>query len=173
MKLRNLNYVMNLANGHHSDREGLTVLEVARANVELMDHLMEGLRVSYALLYLQSTLHCDLFHEGKNSFSDVGETYGYTGSTVRVENGTLSCRFYERRPLPTGTLQRRSIPMKSGRYVRSSFKRSAAHDYERELALMTEEQYAIMRATGKNIKTAIRKIRESELMKTYGKHLNK
>ena len=173
MKLRNLNYVMNLANGHHSDREGLTVLEVARANIELMDHLMEGLQLSYALLYLQGVLHCDQFHEGKNSFSDVGETYGYTGSYVSIENGTLSCRFYERRPLPTGTLLRRSIAMKNGRYTRACFRRSAAHDYERELALMTEEQYSILRKTGKNLKNAIRKIRESELMKTYGKHMNK
>jgi len=172
MKLRNLNHVMALANGHHSDREGLTVLEVARANVELMDHLMEGLQLSYALLYLHAKLHCDQFHEGKNSFGDLGESYGYTGNTVRMENGSLSCRFYERRPLPSGRLLRRSIPMKNGRYTRGCFKRSAAHDYEMELALMTEEHYELLRKTGKNIKTAIRKIRESDFMKSYGKRYN-
>jgi len=172
MKLRNLHQVMALANGHPSDRDGLTVLEVARTNLELMHELMDGLQICYALLYLEGTLHCDAFHEGKDSFGDLGESYGYMGSTVRMENGSLSLRYYYRRPLPSGKLLRRGIPMKNGRYVRSSFNQ-AAHDYERELALMTEEHYAVLRETGKNLKNAIRKIRESDFMKRYGKHYNK
>jgi len=52
--------------------------------------------------------------------------------------------------------------MPSQGYTVASFKRSA-HDYEKELAVMTEEYYSRLRKQGKKLRSAARKIRSIEI----------
>ena len=167
MNLLDIDEVMALANGEPSARVGLNAKTVARANVMAMNMAIENLQLSYALLYLQAKTHCDDFHEGKNSFSDLGERYGYINSWVRMDKGTIDARFGYRRPLPSGTLERKTLNRGSG-YTRASFKR-AAHEYEVELCLMTEEHYSLLISTGKQIKKLIRKIRDDQFRTRYSK----
>jgi len=152
------NEVSDLANGKPEDRAHLNVDVVRKQNQNILKKIEELLALSYNLTYLEGVLYCDDFHEGKNSFDDLGETYGYINSFVRRDSGTNCFRFSYRRPLAGGKLIRQNIPMKAKGYTLASFKR-AAHDYEKELALMTEEHYSRLRAQGKTTKEMARKLR--------------
>ncbi len=158
MNLYDIHAVMALADGPPSDREQMRVDVVIDAHAQVIQRAVELLELVYALIYLEGKFHCDDFHEGKNSFCDLGETYGYINSFVRQEGGTNTFRFQYRRPLPSGKLIRENLRMPLGGYTRHSFRR-AGHEYEEELSVMTEEHYQRLRRCGKIIKKSLRSIR--------------
>jgi len=166
MNFYDIDTVKQLCDGPPTDRENLLSKDIRRANIDAINHALNLLQLSYTLLLLEGKIHCDEFHRGKNSFSDLGERYGYINSFVRVDSGTNTFRFAYRRPTSSGKLFRKSIPMKNKGYTRESF-RPAAHEYEIELCLMTEEHYSLLRDTGKTIKEAMRKLRKKEMQKFY------
>ncbi|MFC1337333.1 MAG: hypothetical protein G8D89_20845 [gamma proteobacterium symbiont of Clathrolucina costata] len=154
-----------LAEGPPEGRAHLSDKVVRAQTQDLLTEIERLINLAYDSTYLEATLHCDSFHDGKNSFSDLGERYGYITSYVRRDCGTNCMRFSYRRPTNSGTLQRKNINMntKSG-YTAAAFK-VAAHEYERELALMTEENYARLREQGKKLKEMNRKLRTIEIYK--------
>jgi len=149
---------LELAEGEPSERDHLDPNEVRDQAIQAILQAKELLELVYDLTYLEAKLHCDTYHDGKKSFSDLGETYGYINSYVRRENGSNTLRFQYRRPTVTGSLIRENIRMPANGYTEASFKRSA-HEFETELAVMTEESYSRLRRRGKNVRTVIRKLR--------------
>ncbi|NND77634.1 MAG: hypothetical protein HKN39_05575 [Flavobacteriales bacterium] len=154
--------VMALAEGEADDRSHLDATAVRKLTQHVLNDVERLLERAYNLTYLEAKLHCDAYHEGKNSFSDLGESYGYINSFVRRDGGTNCMRFAYRRPTGNGHLIRENIRMPSQGYTAASFKRSA-HDYEKELAVMTEEHYSRLRNQGKTLKSVARKIRNVEI----------
>ena len=154
--------VMFLAEGEKKDRAHLDAISVRKHTQEVLSEIDHLLEKAYNLTYLEATLHCDGFHEGKNSFSDIGESYGYINSFVRRDGGTNCMRFAYRRPTGSGNLIRQNIRMGIQGYTKASFKR-AGHEYEKELALMTEEHYSRLRNQGKTLKSVARKIRSIDI----------
>lgn len=82
---------------------------------------------------------------------------------MRRDDGTNCTLFVYRRPTRIGHLIRENIRMPSQGYTEASFKR-AAHEYERELVLVTEEPYSRLRKQGKTLKSAARKTRGIEIL---------
>lgn len=156
--------VMGLAEGETPDRAHLDPLAVRKQTQTVLSEIKTLLEKAYNLTYLESKLHCDAYHEGKNSFSDLGESYGYINSFVRRDGGTNCMRFAYRRPTGSGYLIRQNIRMSAQGYTMASFKQ-AAHEYEKELAMMTEEHYSRQRNQGKIIKMIARKLRSIEIFK--------
>ncbi|MCW4286165.1 MAG: conjugative transfer protein MobI(A/C) [Candidatus Thiodiazotropha endolucinida] len=154
--------VMALAEGEATDRAHLDATAVRKHTQSVLSEIESLLERAYNLTYLEAKLHCDAYHEGKNSFSDLGESYGYINSFVRRDGGTNCMRFAYRRPTGSGHLIRENIRMSSQGYTEASFKR-AAHEYEKELAVMTEEHYSRLRNQGKTLKSVARKIRSIEI----------
>lgn len=154
--------VLALVEGEAADRSHLDATAVRKHTQTVLNEIAHLLEKAYNLTYLEAKLHCDAYHEGKNSFSDLGETYGYINSFVRRDGGTNCMRFAYRRPTGTGHLIRENIRMSAKGYTGSSFKR-AAHEYEKELAVMTEEHYSRLRTQGKTLKSVARKIRSIEI----------
>jgi len=156
---------VDLAEGSSSNRSHLDSVDIRKHTQKILSEIETLLETAYNLTYLEGVLHCDQYHEGKNSFTDMGETYGYINSFVRRDGGTNCLRFAYRRPTSGGSLIRENIRMSSQGYTPASFKR-AAHTYEKELALMTEEHYSRLRDQGKTIKTLARKTRSIEIFKS-------
>ena len=156
--------ILSLADGEPGERGHIDASAVRKQTQTLLCHIETLLNKAYDLTYLEAKLHCDSYHEGKNSFSDLGESYGYINSFVRRDGGTNCMRFGYRRPTATGMVFREHIRMSSKGYTKASFKR-AAHDYEKELALDTEEQYSRLRAQSKTLKAIARKLRGIEIFK--------
>lgn len=154
--------VMTMAEGEATDRAHLDAAAVRKRTQSVLSEIESLLERAYNLTYLEAKLHCDAYHEGKNSFSDLGESYGYINSFVRRDGGTNCMRFAYRRPTGSGYLVRENIRMSSHGYTEASFKR-AAHEYEKELAMMTEEHYSRLRNQGKTLKSVARKIRSIEI----------
>lgn len=161
MNLYDIHTVMALADGPASDREHVHVDLVTDAHTQAIHRAVELLELSYALIYLEGKFRCDSYHEGKNSFCDLGETYGYINNFVRQEGGTNTFRFQYRRPLSGGKIIRQNLRMPLGGYTRHSFRR-AGHEYEEELAVMIEEHYQRLRRCGKIIKKSLRSLRTTE-----------
>lgn len=153
---------LTLAESETRDRAHLDPTAVRKHTQAVLSEVENLLEKAYNLTYLEAKLHCDAYHEGKNSFSDLGESYGYINSFVRRDGGTNCMRFAYRRPTGNGHLIRENIRMSSQGYTEASFKR-AAHEYEKELAVMTEEHYSRLREQGKTLKSVARKIRNIEI----------
>ncbi len=162
--LFDINTVIALADGEPPERAHVNVDHVVNANARTVHHIYKLLQLLYAQIYLEGKLRCDDYHEGKNSFDDLGETYGYINAYVRQEGGTNTFRFCYRRPLPSGTIFRENLRMNKCGYTRRSFRR-AAHEYEVELAMMTEEHFCRLRNYGKTIKKALRSLRSTTYLK--------
>lgn len=154
--------VLEVAEGAPEARSHITPQAVRKKTAEVLKEAEKLLQLAYQLSYLEAKLHCDAYHEGKRGFSSLGESYGYLTTFVRQESGTNSMRFAYRRPNGTGAIIRENIRMPTNGYTSRSFKR-AAHSFELDLALMTEESYARLRRQGKVIKSKLRTLRALEI----------
>lgn len=154
--------VLEIAESAPEARSHLTPQAVKKKTHEVLNEAEKLLQLAYQLSYLEAKLHCDAYHEGKRGFSDLGVSYGYITTFVRKESGTNTMRFAYRRPNGTGAVIRENIRMPINGYTRRSFKR-AAHEFELELALMTEESYSRLRRQGKVIKSKLRTLRSLEI----------
>ena len=155
----NSQQAMNLADGEPPQRAHLDPTSIRTQMEAALERAHESLVLAYDLAYLEAKRHCDQFHEGKGRASDHGHTYGYINSFVRRDGGTNVMRFQYRRPTGSGFIERENIRMNANGYSGNAFKR-AAHDYERELAMDAEKDYARLRDQGKEIKGMIRKLRK-------------
>ncbi|RLT87700.1 MULTISPECIES: conjugative transfer protein MobI(A/C) [unclassified Ketobacter] len=144
-------------------RQGLSDFMVRKASFETLCSVLTLLESVHSLAYLEGKIHCDNYHEGKRSFKDLGESYGYLNTFVRQEQGSNTFRFGYRRPTGQGSIIRENIrPAKEG-YTENNFKR-AAHDYEKELAMMTEEHYRRLRKGSRIVRKAMRLLKGHPLL---------
>ena len=164
MNLQDIESVKALAEGKPEGRAHLEPFDVRKASIETLRSAIDLLELAYLQAYLEGKLHCDNFHEGKRSFKDLGESYGYMNSFVRQDGRTNCFRFAYRRPTGNGYVIRENIRMGENGYTRNAFKR-AGHDYERELCIMTEEHYSRLRSGGKIIRKTIKKLNSHPLLK--------
>lgn len=164
MNLQDIEIVKDLANGNPECRAQIDPSAVRQATIETLNAAIALLELAYLQTYLEGKLHCDNFHEGKRSFKDLGESYGYMNSFVRQDGGTNCFRFAYRRPTGNGYVIRENIRMGKNGYTPNAFKR-AGHDYELELCLMTEEHYSRLRDGGKLIRAVIANLKKHPLLK--------
>jgi len=164
VNLQDIESVKALAEGEPKDRAHIEPFAVRQATIETLNSAIALLEFAYLQTYLEGKLHCDNFHEGKRSFKDLGESYGYMNSFVRQDAGTNCFRFAYRLPTGNGYVRRENIRMTDKGYTANSFKR-AGHDYEFEMCLMTEEHYSRLRAGSKTIRKAITKLKVHPLLK--------
>lgn len=156
--------VMALAEGTPESRSGLDPAVVRKATQIALLELERLLMSAYDTGYLEAKLHCDSYHEGKNSMSDLGESYGYLNSYVSMNKRTIDARFQVKRPNSHGFMERKNIRHGAdGGYSEIQLKKHAAHEYEAELAIMVEEHYARIRKQCKVIKAALRSLRKIEI----------
>lgn len=167
MSLQDIESVKVWAEGEPEGRAHLESFAVRRASIETLRKAIALLELAHLQAYLEGKIHCDSYHEGKRSFKDLGESYGYINSFVRQDGGSNAFRFAYRRPTGAGYVIRENIRPTQKGYTESCFKR-AAHDYEKELALMTEEHYARLRQSSRIVRSAIRKLKSHPVLK----HIN-
>lgn len=153
-----------LAETSSTNRDEIDLEELQGNIKQLASKIESDLQRIYDLMLLEAQIHCDSFHKAKRSLSKVGEPYGYISSNVRRDSGTNSMRFYYRIITNTGYVIRKNIRMSGSGYNLNSFKKTPT-EMEREIALMTEEEYSKLRNDGKKIKAAMRKIRS--VVNTY------
>ena len=113
--------VMALAEGEADDRSHLDATAVRKLTQHVLNDVERLLERAYNLSYLEAKLHCDAYHEGKNSFSDLGESYGYINSFVRRDGGTNCMRFAYRRPTGNGHFDSREHSYAISRLYSSLF----------------------------------------------------
>jgi hypothetical protein len=147
------NTVNELVDGGENSRQHVSLKAVQKESESTLERIAKLLEYSYQLTYLEGLIHCDAYHASKKQL----EKYGYINSFVRMDAGSLSFRFAYRRPSETLLIRRNIRPSQKG-YSRTSFKHAASEE-EKSLALETEEQYAKLRAQGKNIKMMLRRLR--------------
>ncbi|MBU2708639.1 hypothetical protein KCM76_21785 [Zooshikella marina] len=158
MNLQDIESVKALAEGSPEERAHLEPFPVRRASIETLRTAIALLELAHLQAYLEGKMHCDSYHEGKRSFKDLGESYGYINSFVRQDGGSNTFRFAYRRPAGAGHVIKENIRPTQKGYTENCFKR-AADDYEKELALMTEEHYARLRQSSRIVRSAIRKLK--------------
>lgn len=158
MNLNDIHAVRELAEGDAKDRSHIDTSVLRRTSVKTLKSAVELLELSYLQFYLEGKIHCDVYHEAKAGFADLGLSYGYINTFVRQDAGTNCFRFAYRRPAANGYLIRENIRMTKKGYTRTSFRR-AGHEYEVDLAEMTEEHYARLRESSKIVRSAIRKLK--------------
>lgn len=151
--------IIDMATGHRDKRSHLDKDVVQEHKAALYQEVIEKLETIYDLTLLEGALTCDDFHDTKRTFSNVGEEYGYIHSFIERSDKTNVFRFQYRRPTPSGKIVRESIKINRalGGYAPTAFKR-AGHDLEKDLCLMTEQDYLPLRKESRAIRLALRKL---------------
>lgn len=155
--------IQELADGHYSERKGLSGDEILQPTHELLRQLEQALNRAYLLTYLEAKLRCDEFFEGKLHAGDVGEKYGYINSRVEMNKGSIDMYFQSKRPGQDGFFKRKRITKaKKTGYAESKLRRYAASEFEANLAMHTEMYYKGLRDQADKIKRAQKLLREIE-----------
>jgi len=151
--------IINLATGKHKDREHIDPNVVYEQSHSLYVDIIDKLEQLYDLTLLDGALESDEFLKTKNEFVKQGDNYGYIHSYVdRLDKSNLF-RFQYRRPTPSGKIIYKGINMSKtlGGYSPSAFKR-AGHELEKELCIMTEQNFLILRNQSKLLRSVLRKL---------------
>ncbi len=160
--------LLELASGTPDGRRHLTPEGVRQETEAVLNDIEALFDRAYNLTYLEAKLHCDAYHEGKHDFARMGQTYGYITAFVRRENGTNTMRFGYRRPTSTGTVFRKSIRKTARKGYLPDALRQAAHEYERSLIQLTEEQFERLRKQGKAVRGMWRTLRSIAIFSGRG-----
>lgn len=150
---------IDLATGSHEDRLHINQNEIYEQCQTLHIEVLEKLEKLYDLTLLDGALESDEFHRAKNEFSKLGQNYGYIHSFVdRIEKSNVF-RFQYRRPTPSGKIIYRGLVMSKtkGGYTHTAFK-TAGHELEKDLCVMTEKYFLILRKQSKEIRSVLRRL---------------
>jgi hypothetical protein len=143
--------VKKLLSAPYSEQIPLSADEVRRKLKSLTIDCIMTLQFCYDLAFLEGKIRCSEYHEAKKSLTSMGLKYGYLSSFVSREGGSNCYRFSYRRPTGTGGVHRIGMKLTKGTYG-SKLKKFSSSELEHEIAAYTEEQYVILRDTGRLIK---------------------
>ncbi len=151
--------MIGLVTGSHHDRQHIDQTDIYEQSRVLCEEVIEKLEELYDLTLLDGALESDEFLRTKNEFSKLGENYGYIHSFVDRIGKSNVFRFQYRRPTPSGKMAYKGLAMSkiTGGYPSSAFKK-AGHELEKDLCLMTEKYFLVLRKQSKQIRSAIRKL---------------
>lgn len=150
---------IDLATGSHEDRQHINQNDIYEQCKELHKEVIEKLELLYDLTLLDGALESDEFLQAKLEFKKVGENYGYIHSYVSRNEKSNIFRFQYRRPSFSGKMiyEGLTISKTKGGYTPSAFKK-AGHELEKDLCLMTEKYFLVLRKQSKQIRSALRKL---------------
>lgn len=128
---------------------------------------IEALDECYQLLLLKGKLVCDEYYQSKKAFESIGLSYGYINAYASQKHGTNVFEFFNNIPVPSqNKFIKKTIKSTLAGYTAHSFS-CAAHDTEKELALLTESKFKQLREDSKKIKASMRKIRTTDTFKYF------
>lgn len=161
--LLNRQHITELATGTHEDRGHLDKDDIREQKAALYKKIREDLETVFDLTLLEGSLTCDDFHKTKKTFASCGEKYGYIHSFTERADKSNAFRFQYRRPTLSGNVIRKNLTMNraAGGYTPSAFK-SAGHDLEKSLCMLTEKYFLTLRKESKTIRSVLRKLKAFE-----------
>ncbi len=161
--LLNRQHITELATGTHEDRGHLDKDVIREQKAALYKKIREDLETVFDLTLLEGALTCDDFHKTKKTFASCGEEYGYIHTYIERTVKSNAFRFQYRRPTSSGNVIRKNLTMNrvTGGYTPSAFK-SAGHDLEKSLCMLTEKYFLTLRKESKTIRSVLRKLKAFE-----------
>jgi len=167
IRLNNRKYIVDLATGKPEDRSHITHEDIQQHSQILYDEIKEKLETLFDLSLLNGALESDEFHNAKRDFHHLNEDYGYIHAYIERSDRSNTFRFQYRRPTATGNIIRKNLTMNKSRggYSASAFK-NAGHTLEKDLCIMIEKKFLVLRTQSKIIRTVLRKLNLLQFYKT-------
>ncbi|MDH5570908.1 MAG: hypothetical protein OEY89_04020 [Gammaproteobacteria bacterium] len=158
--LSNRQIIVDLATGSPEERKHIAHEDIHTQSKILYDEIWERLETLFDLTLLEGALETDEFHNAKKDFEQFNEDYGYIHAYIERSNTSNTFRFQYRRPTATGNIVRKNLTMNKsiGGYSPCAFK-NAGHYLEKELCILTEKKYLILRKQSKLIRSVLTKLR--------------